>query len=265
MTVDANGWNCTMTPIFEGHASLSFQQASRAAHRSMPTHVDRTIVYLNGMRVTPDIECETLRGIQASTGAAAIGVYNATDSVGGDLIESQSEREMIDQHLSILKGGGWIPIPPPPSTDKPVKTLVRIILGEVLSGRPPEIWAHSQGAAIASLALVEAKDLLAKKGKTLSGVRVTSFAGAAPRWPDGPVYEHYIHTRDAVPRYSGLGRLGWMDRFTAGANAKVVRFAGSAGKFTAPDGGMPSLTGNHDILAVYLPRWKRDHRDQGGR
>lgn len=261
VTIDANGRSCTMAPITPGQASRDFQDASRRARRPFGmVHRERTIAYVNGMKVTPDIECETLREIQAVTGAAVVGIYNATDGLAEDAFESARERSVIEQHLDLFERYSTIvPLPVAPSQDKPVQTLKRIILGETLAGRPPEIWAHSQGAAIASLALVEAKELLAKKGKSLDGIRVTSFAGAAPMWPDGPTYEHYIHTRDAVPRYTGLGRLGWFDRFNAGARAKVIRFSGSFVHFSGADGGMPSFTDHHDVLAVYLPRWMHDH------
>jgi len=56
---------------------------------------------------------------------------------------------------------------------------------------------------------------------------------AAPNWPDGPQYEHYVHVDDLTPTPFGLGHDGADDAKRVGAGAKVTRFSGD------PHSGLP--------------------------
>lgn len=258
--VVAAGSGCTVMPVQRGeHVLPQMRRAiDRArAGRALPDR-ERVIVYVNGMAVTPQIQCDSMRAIAAATGATVIGVHNATEGMAKDGLETLAQRELIMHRRSdgpLTRLGR--------SENPAVATLRRIVIGSAVNGtKPPEVWAHSQGGVIASLALYEARDVLAKQGKTLEGIQVTTFASAAPFFPSGPRYEHYVHTEDAIPRYTGLGRLGWFDDEKAGANAKVIRFSGephaSDGR---PNAGAPDL-GHHDVLSIYVPRYVREH---GGR
>ena len=236
----ASDSGCSVTPIQEGeHIEKPFGRVLSGRPRG------RVIVYVNGMAVTPEIQCESMREIQRATGATVIGIHNATDGAGRDLLEVMAQREMImhrrsDGPLTMLGRSG----------NPAVATLRRLVVAAAVNDRtPPELWVHSQGGVIASLALYEAADVLKPLQKDIAAVKVVSFASAAPFWPSGPRYEHYVHGEDLVPRYTGLGGNGWFDDAKAGANAKVIRF----GK------GAPDLS-HHDVLAIYLPRYVREHR-----
>lgn len=256
--VVASATGCSVTPVAPGRSIAGPMAAAidEARGRAPLPDRDRVIVYVNGVSVTPEIQCETLAAIAAATGATVIGVHNATDGLATDLLQVLVQRELIMQRRSggpaTLLGN---------SKNGAVNTIRRIVLSSRLSGTTaPEIWAHSQGAVITSLALYEAGDML-KDGdkKSIAGVKVVTFASAAPFFPSGPAYEHYLHTEDAIPRYTGLGRLDWFDEKKAGTNAKVIRFSGrrflseGAANAAAPD------FAHHDVLITYLPRYLREH------
>jgi hypothetical protein len=99
---------------------------------------------------------------------------------------------------------------------------------------------------------------------SLDGVQVKSFGSAAPQWPDGPSYEHYVHVNDFTPVAYGLGDQAANDRANAGSNSTVIRFSGSpaggAFKTVNPDKNAPlSFEGNHHIVQTYLKMEKQIH------
>ena len=251
---------CTVVPIRRDEHVLPQMNGAidRARAGRNLSDRERVIVYVNGMAVTPEIQCESMRAIAAATGATVIGVHNATNGIAKDGLEVLAQRELVMQRRS---GGPLVHLGR--SQNPAVSTVRRIVIGSAVNGvKPPEIWAHSQGGVIASLALYEARDVLSKQGKSIDEASVVTFASAAPFFPSGPRYEHYVHTEDAVPRYTGLGRLGWFDDEKAGANARVIRFSGE--RFfpeKAPNAAAPDLS-HHDILEIYVPRYLREH---GGR
>jgi hypothetical protein len=111
-----------------------------------------------------------------------------------------------------------------------VDTLSDLIVMETRENRPPELFAHSQGGAITSLALQDASNTL-KAGpsdvpNSLKGVKVTSFGSAAPSWVEGPDYTHYVNVNDLTPMYFGLGDNP-SNSAKGGPNAKFVGFSGS--------------------------------------
>ncbi|HRI66251.1 MAG TPA: hypothetical protein PK156_18515 [Polyangium sp.] len=184
----------------------------------------RTIFYVNGINTTHTTHCETLKQIGDMTCANVVGIYNATEGMPKDALQTGMDRSLVDQAAggrTNLAHDGRNPA---------VDTLSDLLVQETRAGRPPEIMAHSQGGAITSLALYDANNTL-KAGppgtpNSLSGTKVTSFGAAAPSWVQGPNYTHYVHVNDFTPMNFGLG-----DHSSAAenGNGKVVTFSGEPG------------------------------------
>jgi len=214
---------------------------------------DRTIYYVNGTNTTQEAHCKTLEAISESTCANVVGIYNATDGVMNDLLEAGEDRRLIK-----LAGSGK-PTETGDGRNPAVDSMSSLIIREVSAGNKPEIWAHSQGGAITSLALYDAKKYLKVDGmkeKPLDGIQVKSFGSAAPKWPDGPNYEHYVDVNDLVPMSLGLGGDQKDDQTNGGRSAKVIRFAGNpmTGNFKENPSEKKWIPGiaSHDIDANYL-------------
>ena len=189
-------------------------------------------------------------------------MYNATEGMSKDLLEVNEDRRLIKQAAGdkpALTGDGRNPS---------VDTLSDLIFTKVSQGQPPELWAHSQGGAITSLALYSAKNRLKMANlpgdDPLGGIQVTSMGSAAPSWPDGPSYEHYVNVNDLTPISFGLGTNPAGDAKNAGEGAKVIRFGGDPGQtitdHPAPQW-FPSMTAHHDVAQTYLPMERAEHPD----
>lgn len=228
----------------------------------------RLITYVNGIFTTSDDHCATLHALKNSTGASVFGVYNATESgksagLSLDVWQTDSDRQLIleaNRGKEIAVGDGRNPA---------VDTLSEYISSQVAAGQKPEIWSHSQGGAALSLALYDARNALANGGaasEPLSGVTVKSFGSAAPQWPNGPTYEHYVHVDDPVPTALGLGRDPAAATSRAGKDAngnpgKVIYFSGNPGgpfETTNPKKGIPSVD-SHDVQENYLKMEKQQN------
>ncbi len=190
----------------------------------------RDIIYVNGITTDSSKHCKTLKQIADQTCGRVVGVYNATE--GGIIDAAQTGQ---DRRLVKAAAAGKS-LPGRDGRNPAVDSLSRAVADEVEAGRAPEIWAHSQGGAITSLALSEANNdlgVLTGSRNALSAVKVKSFGSAAPQWVDGPSYEHYVHMNDPVPTMLGLGHDAATDAALAGKGAKVIRFAGDVNG-TAP-------------------------------
>lgn len=183
----------------------------------------RDIVFVNGIMTDHSTHCDALNKIAEQTCGRVVGVYNATEGFVTDGAQTGQDRRLIKSAAS------GKPVPGRDGRNPAVDTLARMIADETEQGRPPEVWAHSQGGAVTSLALYEAKnDLMVTTGKAdpLAGMVVKSFGSAAPQWTDGPAYQHFVHMNDPVPTMFGLGHDPVGDAAKGGAGAKVIRFAG---------------------------------------
>ena len=212
----------------------------------------RTIYYVNGISTDLKTHCETLKSIANSTCADVVGIFNATDGFAADTLQTFGDRRLIEQAADgkdlALDGRN-------PAVD----TVSDMVYGEVLAGRqPPEIWAHSQGGAVTSLGLYSANNRLEAAGVFggLDGMKVKSFGAAAPKWVQGPDYEHYVHINDGTPLFYGLGDNPANDAGTAGGGT-VIRFGGKKGQFFRDGPGfkrtLPAPVANHQIDGVYVP------------
>lgn len=222
----------------------------------------RTIYYVNGINTPRDAHCTTLREIANSECANVIGIYNATEGFLKDGLQTGGDRQLINKAADGT----------PPQLDgrnPAVNTVSNTVYSEVQAGRKPEIWAHSQGGAVTSLGLYSADNRLQMAGNQnrLSGVNVTSFGSAAPRWVDGPKYDHYVHANDITPVSLGLGDSAGSAAARGGKGASIHRFTGNA-KDGWTDEGQPGFkkgiltpTSNHGVEDTYIA--KRD-KDKGG-
>jgi hypothetical protein len=93
---------------------------------------------------------------------------------------------------------------------------------------------------------------------------VKSFGSAAPQWPNGPEYEHYVHVNDFTPVTFGLGDDSASDGGRAGNGAKVIRFSGDSnrGRFELDHlqkSMIPAPQANHDVTKIYVEMEKQQH------
>jgi hypothetical protein len=206
------------------------------------------IIFVNGIQNNQEEHCQALNRIAKQTCAKVTGVYNATEGFLQDGKQTADDRRLIK---AASKSG----IPRSVDGRNPaVDTMRGLITDEIEAGRKPEVWAHSQGAAIASLALIEAKNDLAVTSNNpdpLRGTKVKSFGGAAPQWTNGPAYEHFVHVNDPVPLSLGLGDDPKHDASMAGNGATVHRFSGKG------TGDAPFISQNPD--KSFLPFNLKNH------
>ena len=234
-------------------------QAKRAAGGQ-----PRDIIYVNGILTDAQAHCRTLKDIANQTCARVTGIYNATEGGLKDAMQTGQDRRLIKAASSGKA------IPSADGRNPAVDTLSRAVARETLAGRPPEVWAHSQGGAVTSLGLMEAKNTLGAitgNPDPLKGMKVKSFGSAAPTWADGPAYEHYVHMNDPVPTMFGLGHSPAGDAAAAGKGAQVIRFGGDVkgtGPFDAANPAkewLPKNIDNHAVDASYL---KMEKQRNGG-
>lgn len=193
-------------------------QARRAAGKT-----PKRIVYVNGIRTDKAGQCETLKRIANQTCAQVLGVHNATDGTMADLWQSEQDRSLID------KARAGKPFATHDGRNPAVDSMSDLMYWGVRDGSPPDIWAHSQGGAIASLSSFDADNELKGSGypQGISGLNVTSFASAAQSWPKDITAQHFIQTQDEVPIQFGLGLDSSKDAANTGPNQQVIRFRGT--------------------------------------
>jgi hypothetical protein len=269
--MEADGWlmapteaGCSLIAQSEG-ASKARGQASQSQSecckkRRAAGEATRDIVYVNGIQTTREDHCKTLHAIANQTCARVIGVYNAT--AGKDKGGFSRDAAQTGQDRRLIKAANeGKPISSKDGRNPAVDSLTELLVEECRQGRSPEIWAHSQGGAITSLALIEADYQLATElgeAQPLAKLKVKSLGSAAPAWPDGPKYEHYVHVNDFTPTSFGLGSEGKEDGANTGLGAKVVRFSGDPKSTTPFDDRAPQKTflaagtANHGVEDTYL-------------
>lgn len=230
---------------------------------------NETLIFVNGINTTFDSHKNSLQNLANSTGQPVIGVYNATEGMLKDLMQSAGDKYDIGNNPA-------------------VKTLADNIYNELKAGRSPHIIAHSQGGLITSRALQDVQnrlrleDGMSKKDaqNLMSNLKIETFGSASSKYPDGPKYVHYVNNKDLVPGLFGLGKgvkIPWTVRLAAYANpstAPIMAFI-DAVKLAAKPGihaGQNSQTyyfdqsgkgglkgffeGTHSFDSVYLPRRK---------
>lgn len=220
-------------------------------------------IHVNGIDTSPQFALDNAQQYADLTGRPTVILYNATSNAVGDVLESGAQ-------IARLRN------------DRAVNNLADAILHELLSGKPVNIAAESQGAIITRNALeVVRAELLERYGQerptgrrpsarneqahtqteaALSRVTVETYGGAADHYPYGPHYVHYINEKespnedgDAVADSFGLGAV---DRR---GNAELQRRAGGDRAVLVYMEGFDRSTGNplesvieNHVFANYL-------------
>jgi hypothetical protein len=218
----------------------------------------RTIFYVNGINTKHETHCDTLKQIGDMTCASVVGIYNATEGMPKDALQTARDRALIDQaqmgRKSLAHDG----------RNPAVDTMSDLVVRETRAGRPIELMAHSQGGAVTSLALYDARNQLAAgppPAGSLSDVKVTSFGAAAPTWIPEVNGTHYVNVNDFTPMNFGVGDYA-SESFAHGG--KVVKFSGEPGgpfNFDNPDrSAKPNPTKYHGIdNQMYLKAYQQQN------
>lgn len=173
---------------------------------------NETLIYVNGIRTDVNGQANSLQSIADQTGSRVVGVHNATEGFGADVLQSLGDKLDIGSN---------------PAVD----TLADTVYNELRAGRDVHLMAHSQGALVTSRALQDVKNrLMLEDGLSrreaemlMNNIKVETFGGAARRYTDGPQYVHYVNRNDGVPQAFGL--RSWLNPFAhAGENAVTHYF-----------------------------------------
>ena len=174
------------------------------------------IIQVNGINTNlAGQQAEMARLQQLNPNARVVGIHNSTQGAGNDLLQS----------IRDLAGAGG---------NAATASLRNTILTELRAGRPVHLVGYSQGAIITSRALTEVRTTLIQErtqalraanpswsasrvrneatrqaeAQMNRNIRVETFGGAAPSYPNGPQYVHYVNRGDPVAMFVGLGPLG---------------------------------------------------------
>lgn len=191
---------------------------------------NETLIYVNGIRTDVGGQSNSLQAIADQSGSRVVGVHNATEGTGVDLLQSFGDKLDIGNN---------------PAVD----TLADTVYDELRSGRDVHLLAHSQGALITSRALQDIKNrLMLEDGmsrtdaeRLMSNVRVETFGGAARRFTDGPQYVHYVNRNDGVPQAFGL--RSWLNPFAQPGRDAVTHYFRDGKAFVS-----------HGFEKFYLPQ-----------
>jgi hypothetical protein len=170
------------------------------------------IIQVNGINTDVAGQRQEIQALQQATGGRVVGVHNATEGMAADLRQSALDRMGLGNNPAVT-------------------TLQRTVLNELRAGRPVHLVGYSQGAIITSRALTGVRNELIQQHtqavraanptwsraqvqqeatrraeQQMGQIRVETFGGAAPSYPNGPQYVHYVNRNDPVATQTGLGR-----------------------------------------------------------
>lgn len=172
---------------------------------------NETLIYVNGIRTNVAGQSNSLQAIADNTGSRVVGIHNATEGFGADVLQSLGDKLDIGNN---------------PAVD----TLSDTVYNELRAGRDVHLMAHSQGALVTSRALQDVKNRLmledgmsrADAERLMSGIKVETFGGASRRYTDGPQYVHYVNRNDGVPQAFGL--RSWLNPFAHEGRGAVTHY-----------------------------------------
>lgn len=210
-------------------------------------HNGAEVIYVNGIDTDPKLADSNMQQFANKTGAAVRGVYNATFGIGTDVL--QAGRDLFGAQNK--------------ATAQLTQTIYHTIKKQGAAGNM-HLFLESQGAIIGSNALTAVRNrLLDEYGykrfhnpfdgdqrkrnenalKTVDAmmgkIKVETYGGATPEYPDGPKYIHFVRTKDPVAFNLGMASLG---RTHPGRDAVIVQ--------------LPNLGGgpiNEHVVRNYVP------------
>ena len=152
------------------------------------------IIYTNGINTTAAAACATMHKIADTRCAEVVGIYNATDGIGGDVANANRK---INGDLS----------------DPAARSLSSLVRGMAARGEQINIYAHSEGGLNAQTGLRIAEARMAQErgqeyaDSVMRGINVNSFGTAKLGWPPGPTYRQFTNFSDPVPHLIGAAQL----------------------------------------------------------
>ncbi len=169
------------------------------------------LIYVNGISTTVAGQSKSLQTIADNSNSPVIGIHNATQGFGTDVLQSLGDKLDIGSNSA-------------------VDTLADSVYNELKAGRGVHLLAHSQGAIITSRALQDLKNrLMLEDGMPqdraealMNYIKVETFGGASRRFPDGPQYVHYVNRNDGVPQTFGL--RSWLNPFAHAGKDSVTHY-----------------------------------------
>jgi hypothetical protein len=172
---------------------------------------NETLIYVNGISTDVAGQANSLQAIANNSGSRVVGIHNATNGFGGDILQSLGDKLNIGNNAA-------------------VDTLTDTVYNEIKAGRQPHVMAHSQGALITSRAMEDVKNrLMLEDGMSrrdaeslMSNIKVETFGGASRRFTDGPQYVHYVNKNDGVPQAFGL--RSWLNPFANAGRDAVTHY-----------------------------------------
>ena len=168
-------------------------------------------MFVNGILVDPKREAgpksSEAQKVADTFSLSVHPVYNASKGLVTDSLETLKDKLGI-------------------SAEPAVHTLVTSMLEQIKLGQEMTYIGHSQGASQICRAIQITIKTLKQANPSASdaeiqallhtSLRVITLAGAAAHWPDGPRYDHYINTKDGIPKL--LGVTSWFANGGAGAH-----------------------------------------------
>ena len=157
------------------------------------------IIYTNGINTSAEAACTTMHKIADTRCAEVIGIYNATDGIGGDVVNANRK----------INGD---------ESDPAAQSLARLVQSMAARGEQINIYAHSEGGLNAQTGLrVAQQRMLVTNGpeytdKAMQGIHVNSFGTAQLGWPPGPIYRQFTNDSDPVPGLIGAAQRGTRGR-----------------------------------------------------
>lgn len=171
------------------------------------------IIYTNGINTTSEAACATMHKIADTRCAEVVGIYNATDGIGGDVVNANRK----------INGD---------ESDPAAVSLSLLVRGMAERGEQINIYAHSEGGLNAQTGLRMAQSSMkhengrAYSDRVMRGINVNSFGTAERGWPPGPTYRQFTNFSDPVPHLIGAAQRGTQGRtFDDAPNTSGNEFA----------------------------------------
>lgn len=170
------------------------------------------IIYTNGINTPPEAACATMHKIADSRCAEVIGVYNATDGIGGDVANANRK----------INGD---------TSDPAAQALSELVQDMSARGEKVTIYAHSEGGLNAQTGLDAAHEQMTINhgadyaNNAMQNMSVYSFGTAQRGWPAGPTYTQFTNVSDPVPHLIGADQLATNRPFPIAPNTTSNLFA----------------------------------------